>query len=130
MHRVATGLLIADGHVLLGHRHPLREHYPDCWDAVGGHIEPGESPEQALVRECREEIGVEVTRARAMAVSMAADQLELHPFIVEAWTGTPTNAAPEEHDDLKWFGPDEVSTLRLAHPALGDLITSATVTRH
>lgn len=125
VHRVAAGLLVADGRVLLGHRHPRRPHYPDCWDAVGGHIEPGESPEQALVRECREEIGVTVTRAHAADVEAISDDLELHAFVVDRWEGTPANLAPEEHDDLAWFGPEELACLRLAHPSLGDVVTAA-----
>lgn len=124
MHRVAAGLLVADGRVLLGHRHPERQNYPDCWDAVGGHIETGESPEQALVRECHEEIGVVVTRAR-LALTTRIDDLELHAFVIDGWHGTPTNLAPDEHDDLRWFGPDELPGLRLAHPALGDLVAAA-----
>nr|WP_231918584.1 NUDIX domain-containing protein [Microlunatus sagamiharensis] len=35
---------------MLGHRHPARRWYPDCWDLFGGHVEPGESPEQAARR--------------------------------------------------------------------------------
>lgn len=124
IHRVAAGLLVADGAVLLGHRHPLRRHYPDCWDAVGGHIEPGESPEQALVRECLEEIGVTVTHARPV-MTVDIDDLKLHAFVVEAWLGTPTNLAPDEHDALEWFRSDELSTLQFAHPALGGLVAEA-----
>ena len=77
LHRVAMALLVADGRVLLAHRHPLRQHYPDCWDGVGGHIEAGESPEEALVRECREEIGVTVTLWRPLdpAVGRSVDVL-------------------------------------------------------
>ncbi|WP_245634658.1 NUDIX domain-containing protein [Janibacter limosus] len=125
VHRVAAGLLVADGRVLLGHRHPLRRYYPDCWDAVGGHIEPGESPEQALARECVEEIGVVVTHAR-LATTTRLDDLELHAFVIDGWQGRPTNLAPDEHDDLRWFGPDELSGLPLAHPALGDLVLRVT----
>lgn len=127
LHRVAMGLLVADGRVLLAHRHPRRAHYPDCWDGVGGHIEPGESPEQALARECTEEIGVTVTRWRALdpPVVGLGEDLELHTFIVDAWRGTPANLAPEEHDDLAWIDPGELGSLRLAHPALVPLITAA-----
>lgn len=127
VYRVAAGLLVADGRVLLGHRHPERQNYPDCWDAVGGHIETGESPEQALVRECHEEIGVAVTSAR-LALTTRIDDLELHAFVIEAWSGRPTNLAPEEHDDLRWFRLDELAALRLAHPALRDLVAAALTT--
>mgnify|MGYP000135485798 CR=1 FL=1 len=127
LHRVAMGLLVADGSVLLAHRHPRRQHYPDCWDGVGGHIEAGESPEEALVRECREEIGVTVTRWRALdpPVVRHGDDLELHSFVVDGWQGTPANLQPEEHDDLAWWQLDEISGLHLAHPGLVPLVTTA-----
>jgi 8-oxo-dGTP pyrophosphatase MutT (NUDIX family) len=51
---IAAAALVRDGRVLLAHRHPARRWYPDCWDLVGGHIEPGESPVHAVTRECRE----------------------------------------------------------------------------
>jgi len=47
--------------VLLGRRAANREFYPDVWDVLGGHLEPGETSEQALVRELREEISVTPT---------------------------------------------------------------------
>lgn len=125
MHRVAAGFLVADGRVLLGHRHPEREHYPDCWDAVGGHIEPGESPEEALVRECREELGVTIAEPRPVSTRWPDPELELHAFVVETWSGTPTNLAPEEHDEIGWFAPAEVTGLRLAHPDLAGFVADA-----
>lgn len=126
VHRIAVAVLVRDDRVLLGHRHPQRLYYPDCWDAVGGHIEAGETPEQALVRECREELGVTVTGARPVGLAVDDPSLEMHAFVVESWTGTPGNCAPEEHDDLRWFRRDQVAGLRLAHPALDALIASAT----
>jgi 8-oxo-dGTP pyrophosphatase MutT (NUDIX family) len=41
----------------------------------------------------------------------------MHAFLVTHWDGEPVNAAPEEHDDLRWFRPDDLADLRLAHPA-------------
>ena len=38
-HDVVAGVLIRDGHVLLCHRSPAREWYPDVWDLPGGHVE-------------------------------------------------------------------------------------------
>jgi 8-oxo-dGTP pyrophosphatase MutT (NUDIX family) len=40
-----------------------------------------------------------------------------HAFLVTRWHGEPVNAAPEEHDDLRWFRPDELADLTMAHPA-------------
>jgi 8-oxo-dGTP pyrophosphatase MutT (NUDIX family) len=54
-----VGALIRDarGRVFVQHRSASRQLLPDTWDIVGGHLEPGESPEQALAREIHEETG-------------------------------------------------------------------------
>ena len=46
-------------------------------------------------------------------------------FVVDAWRGTPTNLAPDEHDDLAWIDPGTLGSLRLAHPGLVPLVTTA-----
>lgn len=68
-----------------------------------------------------------VTRWRALDPSVVrlGEDLELHTFVVDAWSGTPTNLAPEEHDDLAWVEPGELDSLRLVHPGLVPLITAA-----
>lgn len=50
-HRVVCAALVRDGRVLLGHRSPGRRSYPDVWDLPGGHVDGGETPAAALVRE-------------------------------------------------------------------------------
>jgi 8-oxo-dGTP pyrophosphatase MutT (NUDIX family) len=58
--RIVTGLLRDGDRVLLCHRSPGRRWYPDVWDLPGGHVEPGELPGDALARELREEVGIEI----------------------------------------------------------------------
>jgi 8-oxo-dGTP pyrophosphatase MutT (NUDIX family) len=107
----------------MAHRNPGRRWYPDCWDLVGGHIESGESPDQAVIRECREEIGVHVLDPRPVPMAFTDPGIDMHAFVVEHWRGEPVNAAPEEHDQLRWFGPTELSRLKLADPAsLPDIV--------
>ncbi|GAA4361636.1 NUDIX domain-containing protein [Angustibacter luteus] len=113
---IAVAALVRDGLVLLVHRHPLRRWYPDCWDLVGGHIEPGESPRQAVTRECLEELGVYVEDPRPLPLTFSDPTLDMHAFLVTRWEGEPVNAAPEEHDDLRWFRPGELEDLKTAHP--------------
>jgi len=115
--QIAVAALVRDGHVLLVHRHPSRPAYPDCWDLVGGHVEPGEPPRQAVVRECLEELGVHVHDPRPFPMVVGDPALDLHAFVVTRWDGEPVNAAPDEHDDLRWFRPGELSALTMANPA-------------
>lgn len=126
---IALALLVHDGRLLLGHRVPTKHAYPDCWDLVGGVVEPGESPVDAVVRECREEIGVEVLDPLPMAYAVSDPGLDVHAFVVTRWEGEPVNAAPEEHDDLRWFDLVELAGLRLAHPGSGQSIVDAVRSR-
>lgn len=127
---IAVAALVRDGRVLLAHRHPAREWYPDCWDLVGGHIEPGEQPEQAVVRECLEELGVRVVDPRPFPMAFDDPTLEMHAFLITRWAGEPANLAPHEHDDLRWFAPGELAGLTLADPgALPDILRAVGGTR-
>ena len=117
--RLAFGLFVHDGRLLLVHRRPDRADHPDTWDLPGGHVEPGETPEQALRREVREELGVEVTRFARMAFPDFFPAVDTRVFAVTSWDGEPFNAAPEEHDDLRWFTAAEVGGLRTADPRFG-----------
>ena len=65
LHVVAAILRDADGRVLLAQRTEGRE-LANLWEFPGGKLEPGETPEQALVRELREELGVEASVGEAL----------------------------------------------------------------
>ena len=114
---ISMAALVRDGLVLLVHRHPSRRWYPDCWDLVGGHVESGELPQQAVSRECLEELGVQVHDPVPIPMVVSDRGLDVHAFLVTRWDGEPVNAAPEEHDDLRWFRPSDLTNLTLAHPA-------------
>jgi len=114
---IATAALVRDGRVLLVHRNPERRWYPDCWDLAGGHIEPGETPKQAVIRECQEELGVRILDPRPIPMTFTNPGIEMHAFLVEHWDGVLVNAAPDEHDQLGWFEPADLAHLTLADPA-------------
>ncbi len=59
-HDCSMAILRRGNRVLMCHRHPNREWMPDVWDFPGGHIEASETPQQALERELREELGVTI----------------------------------------------------------------------
>lgn len=122
---IALALLVRDGLVLLAHRDPSRQWYPDCWDLVGGHVESGELPDEAVTRECLEELGVHVHDPLPIPMPVTDPTLNVHAFLVTRWDGEPVNAAPEEHDDLRWFQPSDLPGLKMAHPTSPSSILSA-----
>ena len=65
---VAAAVVIESGRVLLTRR-AEGQHLAGLWEFPGGKLEHGESPEQALVRECREECGIEIKVAEIMEVT-------------------------------------------------------------
>lgn len=120
---IAVAALVDGGRLLLVHRHPERDNYPDCWDLPGGHVEVGESPEAAVRRECLEELGIEIDDATRFSLACSDPQLQKHAYFVTAWAGTPVNAALDEHDDLGWFTAAELASLTMSDTAgLGDLV--------
>jgi len=101
----------------MAHRHPQREWYPDCWDLVGGHIEAGERADEAIRRECFEELGIHIVDPEPVPLRVSNPALDMHAFRVTRWNGDPVNAAPDEHDALGWFHPRQLTELILADSA-------------
>ena len=99
---VAVGvLLLDDGSFLLADR-PAGKPYAGYWEFPGGKIEPGESLEQALRRELREELGIEIEHApfwRSCLVDYPHARVELQFCKVRRWRGDPR---PCEGQRLAW----------------------------
>jgi 8-oxo-dGTP diphosphatase len=121
-HEVVAGIVIRAERVLLCHRSSDRAWYPDTWDLPGGHVDAGELPAHALVRELREELGIEATVPTGPAFSrLVAADFDCLIWVVTDWVGAPSNASPKEHDEVAWWPLSAIAGLRLAHqdyPAL------------
>jgi 8-oxo-dGTP diphosphatase len=105
---VGAAVLNDDGRLLAARRSAP----PDLagrWELPGGKLEPGEIPEHALVRELREELGVE-----AEPVARIPGEWPLKPpYTLHVWTARllPGSADPkplEDHDELRWLTQDEI----------------------
>lgn len=78
------------------------------WEFVGGKVEPGETKEQALIRECREELAIEVSVGKIyMEVTHEYPDLTVHLTLFEAQIaeGTPQKL---EHNDIRWITVAEI----------------------
>lgn len=71
---------------------------------------------EALVREMCEELGIEIDSARAVSVLQHSPypDLDIEIWAVERWDGDIVNAAPDEHDEIRWFAINELDSLDLA----------------
>lgn len=111
----AAALIDADGRVLLARR-PAGKAMAGLWEFPGGKLNDGETPEEALVRELREELGIEAQAACMAPVAFAShsapDQHLLMPlFALRKWTGV---ARAFEHEALAWVKTAEFSDFNLA----------------
>jgi 8-oxo-dGTP diphosphatase len=120
---VAVAVLIrSDGAALLAQR-PSSKVYSGYWEFPGGKIEPGEPVAEALRREIREELGIEISRAfpwitRVFTYPHA--KVRLHFYRVYAWRGEPRAL---EHQAVAWQRPEAVTAAPLL-PANGPVLRS------
>src|SRR6266536_498882 len=98
--------------VRLGTLRPGRR-YPGVWDALGGKPEPGESLLGALVREVREEAGVEPLAAASLGCFHDGERADAF-YVASAWRGEPRNQDPKEHSRLEWIALQAMADLPLA----------------
>jgi mutator protein MutT len=113
--------------VLLCHRSPTREWYPDVWDLPGGHIELGETGGEALRRELAEELGIAVDLEEEPLTRIVDESIaiELCVWLIDQWKGELSNLAPNEHDELRWCSLEDAESLDLAHPSYFQLMAEA-----
>lgn len=102
---VVGAALVSHGRVLAARRtSPV--HLAGGWEFPGGKVDPGETPEQACVREVAEELGCEVRVVGELGGRPPLlDGWTLQVFVAELVTGEP---APHEHDAIRWLAPEEL----------------------
>lgn len=105
----ACALVDADGRVLIAQR-PQGKQLAGLWEFPGGKVEPGETPEECLIRELREEIGVETKAACLAPLTFASHgyddfHLLMPLYVCRRFEGI---AVPKEGQTLKWVRPRQM----------------------
>lgn len=130
---IVNGLLLRDQRVLMAYRSPLRKSYPGSWSFPGGHVEAGETIDQALTRELSEEIGV---TAKTWSFLQRFDDLSVDPkrsvtfhfYKIDEWSGNPTNIGGE-HTEIRWIKLDDAIQMQdLTFESYVELFESLTAT--
>ncbi|MBJ3590881.1 pyrimidine (deoxy)nucleoside triphosphate diphosphatase [Salmonella enterica subsp. enterica serovar Saintpaul] len=110
---VVAAIIERDGTILLAQR-PTHADQSGMWEFAGGKVEPGESQPQALVRELREELGIEAVVGQYVAShqrEVSGRMIHLHAWHVPSYQGE-LNAS--EHQDLVWCSPEDAQRYPLA----------------
>jgi mutator protein MutT len=102
--------------------------YPGRWDAPGGHVEPGETPAEAIRRELSEEIGIVAESVSLLGTFErrtvpGLDEVLFHVFVITRWSGDP-HLANDEHSELRWFEIADAEQMDLPHAAYGPLLAA------
>jgi 8-oxo-dGTP diphosphatase len=108
---VACALIDPDGRVLIAQRPPGKA-MSGLWEFPGGKIEAGERPEDTLIRELREELGIMVLEACLAPFAFASHgytdfHLLMPLYLCRRWEGTVTAL---EHSAIKWVRPRELAS--------------------
>jgi len=106
---VAVALIDADGRVLLAQRPPGKA-MAGLWEFPGGKVRPGEAPEAALIRELKEELGIDVTEACLAPLTFASHRYETFHLLMplyacRRWQG---ETSAREGQTLAWVRPQKL----------------------
>ena len=111
---VACALIDSDGRVLLSER-PAGKQLAGLWEFPGGKIEPGERPEETLIRELNEELDIVVREPCLAPLTFASHaypdfHLLMPLYVCRRWEGIP---APQEGQRLAWVRPNKLRDYKM-----------------
>lgn len=110
---VVAAIIERDGKILLAQRPPHTDQ-PGLWEFAGGKVEAGETQPEALIRELREELGIEAQPGTYVAShqrEVSGRRIHLHAWHVPSFSGELT---AHDHSQLVWCSPQEAFDYPLA----------------
>lgn len=112
--------IICRGNLVLVGKRPLEKAFPWKWEFPGGKIEPGESPEDCIVREIQEELAIKVDAFKFLVVRdhqyPDGKKFRLHFYFCEIAEGEPQALW---HDEIKWIEADKLANIDLLAADIG-----------
>lgn len=107
----ASGIILQNKKILLLQRSNYTQNYPGYWGCPGGRAEKGETPEQNVIREVKEECNLDFTPTKIIKTGIWQDR-EYFRFVGE-WKGE-IKIQEEEVTNYNWFTYDEAIQLKLS----------------
>ncbi|GLU49714.1 (deoxy)nucleoside triphosphate pyrophosphohydrolase [Nocardiopsis ansamitocini] len=112
--QIVVGAAIVRGGSVLAAQRASPAHLRGRWELPGGKVDPGETDEAALVRECHEELGVRIRPIERVGPDVLLPVRPNAPrALLRVWTAELTTGEPEalEHLELRWLTADTLSTV-------------------
>ena len=117
-----VGAVICDGDRVLLARRPKGKAQAGLWEFPGGKIEPGETPEEALARECREELALEIESPSVLRSVLHSYPEKTIRLILVACSVRPGSVpVPQEHQQVAWVALEQLPAMDLC-PADRELL--------
>lgn len=117
-----VGAIIKDGDRYLVGQRPAHKSQGGLWEFMGGKIEPGETPEQALKRECREELDLEIENEHVIdSVVHEYPEKTINLILISCSPKAGSSPKALEHQDIRWVTPTDMRQMPFC-PADSELI--------
>lgn len=115
-------VILKDGNVLILKRSSTDAWMPGYYGLPGGKLNPGENPEQAASRECKEEAGLTISPSDLKLLTKVSNDKKHAFYCTTEFTGEPK--LDFEHDDFQWVNPKNLSNYKVV-PDLPEIINAA-----
>ena len=106
---MVKGLITHKGQILIGQKEEDEDHpIGGEWHILGGHLEHGEQPEEAMKREAKEETGLEVEVHQVIDVMTCSNRNKALSVLYHCEASSSNAEAKDDLQELKWVSPDEI----------------------